>query len=511
MENHHFLLRVIGGLIVAIISFTIPAYSAAATWQASGNYDISWYNTSDNEYTISTAKGLAGLAYIVNNGYADFHNKTIKLGADIDLSAHEWLSIGIGISTYFKGTFNGNNHTISGISISQNSGSYPYYGLFSYLNGNTIFDLNIFGSISLYFSDQAYPNTDCGSLSGYANKCHFKNINSGVNISYTRVKTSSGIGYNIKIGGLVGNSHQSTLEYCVNSGNIIVNFGRTGTNSEYYSNESSSYTGGIIGYASSSTIIGCGNINNRLETYFAGSCNTTYGYVSIGGILGTGASSGTIIKSCYNNAQKFMAEYYGNSYDNRIAIGGIAASSIYYENLDMGYISNNYSSTTSYNTNTSNFYYGGIVGYPSNYNNSSSKYTANYSPNNISTNKNGKSGFNGSTSFAQNQMSGNDFLNELNIYTILNGTTYKWYKDIVGFPYVKDADNAGINSVEVDEYTPDFLINDNNIIFNNDVKVSLFNLKGNCVYFGTTSSIHNIPTGIYIIRYCNIAKKIYVK
>lgn len=87
--------------------------------------DTIWYNKDQNEFTISTAEELAGLAAIVN-GTADgitpdsFSGKTITLTSDIDLAGsadNPWTPIGNGYS-YFTSTFDGQGHTISGLYIS---------------------------------------------------------------------------------------------------------------------------------------------------------------------------------------------------------------------------------------------------------------------------------------------------------------------------------------------------------------------------------------------------------
>ena len=103
-------------------------------WTDEGNYDISWYDESGNYY-LSTPEQLAGLAYLVNNE-TDFSDETFNLTSDIDLSGHEWVSIGnTSAGYYFDGKFNGNNHTIDNLVSSEQSFS-DYYGLFGNIGGN---------------------------------------------------------------------------------------------------------------------------------------------------------------------------------------------------------------------------------------------------------------------------------------------------------------------------------------------------------------------------------------
>ena len=51
--------------------------------------DLSWYDGTDTEFTITTARQLAGVAELVNSNTADFAGKTIRLGADISLLRYE--------------------------------------------------------------------------------------------------------------------------------------------------------------------------------------------------------------------------------------------------------------------------------------------------------------------------------------------------------------------------------------------------------------------------------------
>lgn len=58
-------------------------YFSTIRWD--GAVDLSWYNGTDTEFTITTARQLAGVAELVNSNAADFAGKTIRLGADISM------------------------------------------------------------------------------------------------------------------------------------------------------------------------------------------------------------------------------------------------------------------------------------------------------------------------------------------------------------------------------------------------------------------------------------------
>ena len=95
-------------LVVSFMPTNVFATEAVDIWD--GTADTSWYvgHEVDSEYHITTAEQLAGLAQLVN-GNILFKDKTIYLDNDLDLSGHQWISIGNGsnFSQYFGGTFDG--------------------------------------------------------------------------------------------------------------------------------------------------------------------------------------------------------------------------------------------------------------------------------------------------------------------------------------------------------------------------------------------------------------------
>lgn len=62
-------------------------YFSATRWD--GAVDLSWYNGTDTEFTLTTPAQLAGVAELVNSNTTDFAGKTIRLGADISLLRYE--------------------------------------------------------------------------------------------------------------------------------------------------------------------------------------------------------------------------------------------------------------------------------------------------------------------------------------------------------------------------------------------------------------------------------------
>ena len=95
----------------------------------SNNADTDWGSkyAESNEFYISTAAQLAQFAYMVNNSSKQFSGKTVRLIADIDLSAHYWVPIGYKEARAFAGTFDGQGHTVSGTRFTS-AGSFPTSG-----------------------------------------------------------------------------------------------------------------------------------------------------------------------------------------------------------------------------------------------------------------------------------------------------------------------------------------------------------------------------------------------
>ena len=202
-----------------------------------GTADVTWYNDSKSSFEISTAAELAGLAQLVNGGNT-FEGKTITLANDIVLNEgvlkengelndnasnfKQWTSIGKGFYYQFKGSFDGNGHTVSGIYI--NNENADYQGLFGYVSA-----------------------TDEGT---------------GGVITNVRVEDSY-FDVDDSVGGIVGRNG-GTVENCSNSGTVT---GGTGVHVS---------VGGIVGYCTGK-VTNCSN---------SGAVTGTGYYVSVGGIVG---------------------------------------------------------------------------------------------------------------------------------------------------------------------------------------------------------------------------------
>ncbi|MCR5136831.1 MAG: hypothetical protein K6C12_07010 [Oscillospiraceae bacterium] len=239
--------------------------------------------TKEHPYQISTAAELAYLVELINGEYSsermDYQQAHYILTADIvlnELSANQDMAqaapeynwVPIGVKSAFKGTFDGNQHSISGLylsaDVSDSNAHYgEAYGLFGE-NQGTIRNLSLTHSC-LIISGSIAP---LGGIAG-------DNALEGALIENCTVDAVL-ICRNGKSGGLVG----------YNSG-LVSNCHFLGSIRELQDN-GNTYLGGIVGY-NSGEIADCRN---------EGMVTAPDGSSSIGGIAG--GHFGGVITACSN-------------------------------------------------------------------------------------------------------------------------------------------------------------------------------------------------------------------
>jgi hypothetical protein len=259
-----------------------------------------------NGYTLNTAAQLNTLASTVNAGTTDYYGSYFLLTDNISLSGYSpWTPIGghctvsgyVPTGYYFAGVFDGDGHTISDISITASTAGYGGYGLFGYVNGGTIGNLTLSGSISLG-NNVSFVGGVVGYLYGNVYSCHNQ-------MSITCTAGSS------NIGGIVGCAERiltvsipapNYIKCCSNSGNISGGGREGGIAGATYCHTSPQVdTGGII-------VDCCFNSGNITCTQ----TSKTYA----GGIVGYNSG---YISNCYNSGTLT-----GNGSSYSIYLGGIA-------------------------------------------------------------------------------------------------------------------------------------------------------------------------------------------
>ena len=196
---------------------------------------------------ISTAEDLKAIANDLDGDYI--------LTNDIDISGENWTPIGT-IEKPFKGTLDGDGHTISGLTIEEElymENEEYYIGLFGVLQGGshtnavTISDLTLEGTIVLR-GGQGIDNEElemwlqAGTLAAEVNWAIFDNCTNRVNITADFSMTQDTDDMNLYVGGMVGGCNDNSHMYfkqCTNEGKITVKVNG--------GEEVMAYTGGLIG------------------------------------------------------------------------------------------------------------------------------------------------------------------------------------------------------------------------------------------------------------------------
>lgn len=244
-----------------------PKYIEPASAFAGGD------GSAGDPYQISSASELAFMQSVFANDEVDenYVDANYVLTADIELNSTEnfdswksntpefsWKPIE---SVSFKGVFDGNGHTVSGLYINLNreASDSEHYGLFGNIGG-TIKNVNIADS---YFAVSGYTN-QVGSVAGYANL--IENCTSAAVIDC----------FDSTCGGLAGTA-QSVVS-CIFNGEI-----------NQIKEKSPNYIGGIAGVADNAK--NC--INNGIINFGANDVD------AVGGVVGKTGEG--VIDSCVNN------------------------------------------------------------------------------------------------------------------------------------------------------------------------------------------------------------------
>ena len=308
-----------------------------------GTADTSWYvgHEADAKYHITTAEQLAGLAQLVNAdpGTTNFAGKTFYLDNDIDLSRHEWISIGTIIGGdcpeySFCGVFDGQGHVISNLySHDSDTGDYEESNnlgrnaLFGNVYNGEIKNLGI-ANAEIWIDPKDDSAAGKGILVDWMGKSKITNC-------WTSGSIYSGTKMEKNIGGIVGVTVQGcTISGCYSTATLTGNF----TNSDKYYNEDEGLPpdtiGGIVGarFDGDLTITDC---------WFDGKIVVNSVLAAVGGIVGyTDTESGTgTVKNCLvatTDIEKDPVEGETNSCWVAYAVGGTVANS-YWPNDEKAY------------------------------------------------------------------------------------------------------------------------------------------------------------------------------
>ena len=237
----------------------------ATDWQAGKEYTYTvslaaaedpGYTVSEDgkTYTVYTADGLLAWNKAVQNDLT----LNCTLTADITLTG-EWTPIGTDYRNSYTGTFDGGNHTISGLTV---KGSDENAGLFGYIgkDGGTV-------------KNVVLKDVQITSNNQYANVGGMAGINNGT-IENCSVSGGSVSGYSA--GGVVGQQYSGSITLCNSSATV----------------QGTSQVGGVVGYTNYGvTLTACyatGDVTAK--------DNDTAGIFFAGGVVG---SNGGNLTACY--------------------------------------------------------------------------------------------------------------------------------------------------------------------------------------------------------------------
>ena len=308
--------------------------------------DYSWYGDGfANNFNISTMAQLVGLARIVNGetsssgpAQSNFNGKTIILLANITLTGN-WTPIGFyddwnRIGKPFTGVFDGNNRTITGLTINRSNGICQ--ALFGYIEtGSEIKNLRL-------------ENVDINGSAATGGVVGWNNGGTVINCFVTgSLYSQSSWWSGGTIGGVAGeNSASGTIENCSFNGTVSGNGSPT--------------VGGIAGW-SGGVVKNCFVIGS-VSGFYTPDGGEIDIQASIGGVVGRNIGS---VENCYNTGDvKAIAGT--DLYKSSGTSGGFSVGGVVGQNSGTVTSSYNYSSVTGSGPNSGNrsFSYrvGGVVG-----------------------------------------------------------------------------------------------------------------------------------------------------
>ena len=294
--------KMLGFLLAVCIAMALVPMAAFAEGNAAdswdGSADTSWYTSAPDAsaYHISTAEQLAGLAQLVNAdpGTTNFAGKTFYLDNDIDLSGHEWISIGTVLGGdcpeySFCGVFDGQGHVISNlyshesyIKGADESHNLLRNALFGNVYNGEVKNLGV-ADAEIWIAPKDGSAAGKGILVDWMGKSKITNCwTSGSIYSGTKIEKN--------IGGIVGVTVQGcTISGCYSTATLTGNF----TNSEGYYTDPQylppDTIGGIVGarFDGNLTVTDC---------WFGGKIVVNSILAAVGGIVGY-ADTATV-KNC---------------------------------------------------------------------------------------------------------------------------------------------------------------------------------------------------------------------
>lgn len=274
--------------------------------------------TSGSSFAVTSEADLVTLG-----ANADCWAEDIVQSADIALSAPNANLVPIGSSvTPFTGTYNGQDHSITG--VAQATGS-NYAGIFGYIDTATISNLTVEGAVG--------GINLVGGVIGYANLSNVLDVHSNVTVTgaavvggvigsaedctFLRLSATGSVGSGMFTGGLIGVMQRSYLTASTATGMVTSSIAVTGGligSSTQSTIATSSASGYVSGGSDSGGLVGAALESLFNQTFATGN---TVGTSNVGGLIGNftipDSAAGVIVNS-YSR---------GNVTDTDGATGGV--------------------------------------------------------------------------------------------------------------------------------------------------------------------------------------------
>lgn len=214
-------------------------------------FDGVYYENYKTSTFITTAEEFVAFADDVNVNKNAYSGKTVYLVADIDLAGIDWEPIGQTGATTFNGVFDGQNHTISNLSVdsADQTGANYSSGLFGWVETHTA-GRGILKNVKIDGAT-VVGHHNCGALVGYITEknalvenCHVANAE--ISCTY-----ANGDADGDKAGALIGNATNATTVKDCTATDSTVSSGRD--------------AGQLIGAGKEVNVTGCSATNVTVE------------------------------------------------------------------------------------------------------------------------------------------------------------------------------------------------------------------------------------------------------
>jgi hypothetical protein len=328
--------------MLLLITWGINAQTATPPSLGDGTIDAPYeYATLENlTWIAATDAVVASPSQAIR--FAAHYIQTANIDASVTSTWPDggWIPIGFLHTDYtdhsFRGTYDGQGNTISGLTINRPSEAIWYNGLFGYTTGATIQNLGI-------LNVNMFEGSDAGGLAGKINSSTIINcyttgsvvgastdggyctgglVSSIYQSSLSNCFSTCSVNGSTFIGGLVGYATVSTITYCHSTGNVG------------HSIRISAKTGGLVGEAAGTSISKCYSTGNVSASVDMNSNNYTGGFVGINGPFFASPTTPSSITDCYSS---------GNVSGGYLIGGFVSRNTASWDGSTFGTITNCYS------------------------------------------------------------------------------------------------------------------------------------------------------------------------